>query len=278
MQVLESIIAYIADRKQKVIAVIYLHRIIDKKITGSANINLRMLRAVCGEHFYQNIALVTSMWAAIPPGSEAATAEREVELNGSTAFWADMIPKGAHYVRWDERADKHSSRAKEIVEMCWSKKDAPVLRLLLELQNGASIEETGAGQILTEELRKRQEKERKALHEEEEERRLLEEELETEHRRLRAAQDGLNREAKLSVRRYQRGDRPVSRAFDGPTEVVVVPERRREERRHDGRRRVQREGVPAVGSSSGRHRYEIEDEYEAEVATRYGERRGGRSA
>jgi hypothetical protein len=226
-EVLQSIVDYINARKQKVIAVIYLHRITDKKITGSTKINLRMLRAVCGEHYYQNVKLVTSMWGTVPQASIEATVHREVELNTSPDFWFDMIEKGASYARWDEKLGEHFNTAKQIVELCRSKKDAPILNILLELQKATTIEQTTAGRILTEELRKRQEKERKAIEEEEEELKMLEQERKDLQGRLRNAQDGLSREAELArqgayERRNYRDDE-----YDGPPPPRTSALRRR---------------------------------------------------
>jgi len=188
MEMLESIIDYIAQRKQKIIAVIYVHRIIDKKITGSTLLNLRMLRAVCGEHFFQNIVLVTSMWATVPKDSLEATAEREVELNQSPHFWHDMIEKGAKYERWDENIKDHHRTALQIAEMCRSRKDAPMLQVILERQKVSTIEDTSAGRILTEELRKCQEKQMRAIQAEEEERKMLQREAADLQDTLRATQ------------------------------------------------------------------------------------------
>jgi len=230
-------------------------------------INLRMLKAVCGEHYFQNIKLVTSMWGTVPSASMAATFTREVEFNTSPDFWLGMIEKGAHYARWDENMGQHYNTAKQVVEMCRSKLDTPILNILLEMQKGATIEQTTAGRILTEELRKRQEKERKAIEEEEEELRILERERMALQGRLQSAGEGRRREAELAAqqayaRQEQRPDSwygpplpppgaGMGRRWSEPaTEMdprrdeLRSDERRRDERRRDDRHRSRRSERP----------------------------------
>ena len=231
MEVLQSIIDYTVSKSQQVIAALYLHRIVDRKITGSAAINLRMLRAVCGEHFYQNVALATSMWSAISSEGQPDAEAREVELNTSTGFWGDMFRKGAQYYRWDEARNNHTYTAKQMVELCKSntlRKNAslPNLQIMLELERGVSVEETSAGHILTEELRKRQERERKALEDEEEDTRALEQEHLELTARLQTARGDLRRDAEAAARRAHGPDRTLIRRQSRPQEVVVASQRR----------------------------------------------------
>lgn len=214
MDVLQSILTFLdqASVKQKIVAVLYLHRIVDKKITGSSEMNLRMLQAICGEHFFQNVGLVTSMWASISADGQIAAAEREQELNSADGgFWGDMCRKGAKYERWDEKVGNHFTPARQIVER-WVeayriRPTTAKLQVLLELEKGLATEETTAGKILTVEIRKRQEKELRRLQEEEEERRLLEEETRALRERMQQAQDGIKREAELAGSQYRRNDR-----------------------------------------------------------------------
>ena len=231
-----------------------------------------MLRAICGEHFFQNVALVTSMWGTIPLASWEATLVRETEFNLAPEFWADMIDKGAKYARWDEQMTGHGDTAKEIVENSRSKKDAPLLNIFLEMEKGATIDHTSAGQILTEELRKRQEKERKALQEEEEEMVTLERERQELQGRLQHAQEGVTREAELAARRaHERRERRPDSTYGlpppGPRETerrysdgFVERDRHYNERRPDERRPSQ---IPRD------ERYD--DEYDNRYDNRYDE-------
>lgn len=176
-EILKSIVDYLHVNKLQVIAVIYVHRITERKLTGSTKINLRMLRAICGDHFIQNIVFVTSMWTTLPPEELSDAYQREREFTKNPAFWGELLDKGARYFRWDETKQiRDSKRADDIVDFCEVKNGAPPLNILWEFKKGMSLEDTTAGRILTEELRKRQEKERQALIEEREELRALQEE------------------------------------------------------------------------------------------------------
>ncbi len=82
MEILASIVSCLQDRRYPpLVGIIYMHRITDKKLTGASRMNLDMLQALCGEHYFQNVLLVTSMWDTIPPGRLLMEYEsREAEL------------------------------------------------------------------------------------------------------------------------------------------------------------------------------------------------------
>jgi len=128
-----------------------------------------MLQALCGEHYFQNILLVTSMWDTIPASRPLMEYEsREAELM-SAEFWGDLIDKGATMMRYNgERGS-----GMDIVDETCKKHQAPTLGIVLELQRGVELENTTAGRVLTAELRRREEKRRREQEEEEEEERLL---------------------------------------------------------------------------------------------------------
>ncbi|RDL31500.1 uncharacterized protein BP5553_09709 [Venustampulla echinocandica] len=191
MEILASIASYIRDpRHAPPVGVIYMHRITDKKMTGASRMNLEMLRAVCGEHYFQNVVLVTSMWDTIPAARPLSEFEaREAELMASTEFLGDLVDKGANPRRY--LGDGPS--ATQIVDVLCNKHQAPPLKITLELSRSMQIEDTTAGRILTAELRKREKKRLHEIEEEREEERMLRAELaETEakvrdnERRLRA--------------------------------------------------------------------------------------------
>lgn len=171
VEILNDIVDYIRSRNLKIVAVIYLHRITERKVTGSTRLNLRMLRAMCGEHYIQNIVFASTVWGTVSETSMAATELRETEINTSKSFWGDMLDRGAGYERWTGTAES----ARAIVQLCQRRKDVPPLNIQIELDKGKSMEETTAGIILTEQLRQRRERELAELAEEEEERKELEE-------------------------------------------------------------------------------------------------------
>jgi hypothetical protein len=232
MEILRKIVSYIWSRQLTIVGVIYLHKITEKKITGSSRQNLRMLRAVCGEHYIQNLILATTMWGTVPQNSLKDTMDREVELHTSKSFWGDLIDRGAVYTRWDAT----SEGAREIVAQSMTRENAPRLEIILEMEKGFALEDTTAGKILTEQIRKQQEKDRAALEDEEEETRGLQKEREDLQSRVqnleqytREQQQEMQTQEPRFARPNRRGDQRNIGASNSNQEHD--PHRRREYRR-----------------------------------------------
>ncbi|PON26905.1 hypothetical protein TGAM01_v204406 [Trichoderma gamsii] len=66
---------------------IYLHRITDVRMTGSARRNLVMFQKLCGENAFSSVVLATTMWNLV---EEATDEQRERELIESDEFWGYM--------------------------------------------------------------------------------------------------------------------------------------------------------------------------------------------
>ncbi|PNP81087.1 hypothetical protein FNYG_05554 [Fusarium nygamai] len=80
----------------KLSGILYLHRITDRRMGGSAQKNLMMFRKLCGKASLKNVILVTTMWE----GEDAATGEkREQELIGTDGFWGALVEEGAQVNR-----------------------------------------------------------------------------------------------------------------------------------------------------------------------------------
>lgn len=170
-EALSLIVDYIRQERLKVVAVIYLHPITERRLTGSAKLNLRLLQAICGDHFLRNLVLATSMWEGIPAQEINDAIQREAELNESPYFWSNMIKKGAECLRWDETGTIPAAKtAKEIIAMyerpTW---EAPKLNILLEMEDSCRIDNTTAYRILAEEAARGFEQEQKEILEEQEE-------------------------------------------------------------------------------------------------------------
>lgn len=71
---------------------IYLHRIIDPKMQGSALNNMRMFRKLCGPECFQNIILATTFWEDVPADLGA---KREQQLKDNDEFWGKMVKRGS---------------------------------------------------------------------------------------------------------------------------------------------------------------------------------------
>ena len=178
---LGSIVDYLqSNPRLRVLSIIYLHRITENRITGTSRLSLRMFQSFCGELFYQNVILATTMWGVVPEKLLPDLERRETELNKSDVFWGDMISKGSTYKRYLSTMES----GKAILDVCTRKRDAPLLKIFLEIRQGCNIESTSAGQIMTAEVRKREELTLQELQEEveeaERERKILEAKKETQ--------------------------------------------------------------------------------------------------
>lgn len=181
LDILSSIANWIYANKVAVAGVIYLHRITDMRFTGASRMNLSILKAMCGEHFFPYIILSSTMWSGLTDECEVAEAgARERELVGSPDIWNNMLQKGARYFRYIGSQESGQS----IVHNLLARQNPPAMALELELRD-RSLEDTVAGQLITAEIRKREEKLRQELLEEEDEERQLKEELKLEQEAIR---------------------------------------------------------------------------------------------
>lgn len=166
---------------------IYLHRIIDPKMQGSALNNMRMFRKLCGPECFGNIVLATTFWDDL---SDDLGAQREEELKSNDEFWGKMLKKGSEVVRLGK--DRESGLK---LLMGIAKKSKITLHSQREMvDENKSAQETAAAQSIHEEiLKQREEFERKieqqrVEHERELERRRIERQQELEIERIVAAE------------------------------------------------------------------------------------------
>jgi hypothetical protein len=116
--------------------ILYLHRIIDPRMHGSALSNMRMFRRLCGPDFYENVVLATTFWGSINP---ALGAQREKELCDNKDFWGQLVESGSQVVRLAE--DEESSRR---LLLSLARKDRSVLEAQKQMQAGKSVGDIAA--------------------------------------------------------------------------------------------------------------------------------------
>ena len=109
----------------------------------NAKRNLRMFRELCGESALKNVYIATTNWSRVTPEEGDM---RERELLESPNLFKPLIDAGAQLVRWVDTAS-----AQSIVDNL-IRKDQIKLRIQVELDEGKTLEETGAGSVLKEEL------------------------------------------------------------------------------------------------------------------------------
>jgi hypothetical protein len=124
--------------------IIYMHRITDNRMGGSAKRYLEMFKSLCGEQNLKNVVLLTTMWSHLR--DEAVGLQRERELRKE--YWMDM-EKGGSTIR---RYEGTRREAEAIICRLMREKDI-VLDIQSELVDQQKrLEDTGAGQWIVPQL------------------------------------------------------------------------------------------------------------------------------
>ncbi|KAG6373445.1 P-loop containing nucleoside triphosphate hydrolase protein [Boletus reticuloceps] len=162
--VLKLIAAYlVTTNKQgaRLAGVIYMHRISDLRVGGSARRDFRMFQELCGEEAYPNVIIVTNMWGTV-------TAEdgndRERELATKDIFFKLILDQRAKMLRHDHTKQSAHQIIQNLID-----KETVVLQIQRELGEGMDITQTAAYKQLDKEMSElaaRHQKELKALEEE----------------------------------------------------------------------------------------------------------------
>lgn len=133
--------------------ILYLHRITDNRVAGSAVRGFELVKDICGPESSRFSLLVTTMWDSInceSPEMQAAI-RREAQLQYTDKYWGGMQQRGSHTVRWD--GNRHS--AFSIVDILLATSDThgpPVLQLQREMvDEDRLLEDTSAGKTLAKE-------------------------------------------------------------------------------------------------------------------------------
>lgn len=148
------------NNKVKLTGILYLHRIIDPRMGGSAKKNLFMFKKLCGPEALKHVVLVTTMWEQV---DEKVGLSRERELEETEDFWGYMLGKGSRI----ERHMNTPESARRIVEIFMSKgrPSSPVLLAIQDemVNNNKDLDETEAGRGLDDVLAREREKFRREL-------------------------------------------------------------------------------------------------------------------
>lgn len=140
--------------------IIYLHRISDPRMGGTAKKNLRMFRELCGDENMRKVRIVTTYWNFV---HETEGTNREADLKNSA--FRHLIDAGAQMLRQDR--EEESAR---FIMSTFVRGEPPVmLKIQKELNEGRVLGETSAGVVVIEEMaeiKKKHEVEMKALRKE----------------------------------------------------------------------------------------------------------------
>jgi hypothetical protein len=133
------------EANMKLTGLVYLHRIIDPRMTHGGMRNLAMFRKLCGIDPMKNVILATTFWGEV---DSTLANNRERELQTNPDYWAEMIDEGARMAQF--RNTKESA-LKLILKLL------PKEKVSLDIQRqmcdqGLPLAKTHAGVALNAEL------------------------------------------------------------------------------------------------------------------------------
>ena len=124
---------------------LYLHRITDDRVGGTAMKNLRMFQKLVGDNSMKNVVLVTTMWSKLQSSDDGNARVKQLTETGK--FWGGMITNGARH----ERYDGTPTDALRIIHMMLD--NAPCkLQIQEELDHGQKLADTTAGKEVVDRL------------------------------------------------------------------------------------------------------------------------------
>ncbi|KAH7236949.1 uncharacterized protein BKA55DRAFT_132862 [Fusarium redolens] len=130
--------------------ILYLHRITDNRVSGSAMRSFQLVQKICGSQGAKFARLVTTMWDEAPEGTSlySSAVKREMELKSTEGYWGWMKNCGSRTQRcMDTRAS-----ALSILSGLLAVSDAqgPVVFQLQQeiIEEHKEFDETAAGIVL----------------------------------------------------------------------------------------------------------------------------------
>lgn len=124
---------------------IYLSRITDRRMAGSAMKSLRIFEGLAGPRAFSSTMLVTTMWDRLNQAEHAAAVERERQLLTQDQFWGRMAKGGASAVR----SYNDTSSAWGIVSALVRRRTTVKLDIQREMvDQHKALDETTAGKLL----------------------------------------------------------------------------------------------------------------------------------
>ena len=120
--------------------IIYMHRIVHNRMTGTSMKTLNMLRELCGSSFLENVALVTTMWDTVST-DDGERRERDLCQN----FWKPMLLCGSKVWRYSYDTDKTGANIVYDIIMCSERIARIQQQVCVE---GMNISDTSSARLL----------------------------------------------------------------------------------------------------------------------------------
>lgn len=142
-EILEEIVQFLVKQHQlgiRLKGIVYMQRITDNKMAGSALRYFEMFQRLCGERSMSNIVLLTTMWNQLNDKAVGLARERELRRE----YWNVMESKGSKIRQFNGEPDMAKALICRLARM-----SDIVLDIQTELvDQGKSLEETTAGKLV----------------------------------------------------------------------------------------------------------------------------------
>lgn len=151
LQEITVVLSQTYEQGIKLTGIIYLHRITDIRMSGSALKNMNMFKKLCGENFFSHVVLVTTMWGNLAgdSGGYSTGVAREKELINTRNWWGLMCNRGSRTFRYD--GDRES--AMSIISYLIALESAATFDIQREMVDEKKVlADTSAGQEIQKEL------------------------------------------------------------------------------------------------------------------------------
>ncbi|MCJ1314185.1 hypothetical protein MMC25_007865 [Agyrium rufum] len=131
--------------------IIYLHRITDNRMGGSAFRNLSLFQKLCGTTSLSNVVLATTMWDELKtPEAQARGTRFEEELKSTDHFWGDMIDEHSTVFRQNDGVNSALQIVDHIMRL---RKKAIVMDIQRQMiDEHQTLDQTSAGQEVQKDL------------------------------------------------------------------------------------------------------------------------------
>ncbi|KAF4955416.1 hypothetical protein FSARC_11848, partial [Fusarium sarcochroum] len=150
-------VAYITStihsRGLKLAGILYLHRISDNRVSGSAMKNFTLLEKMCGPQAASRVFLITTMWDLADTGklSHREAEMRETRLACTQEFWGSLCQQGSQTKRWQGDYKTAFTIVNELLTLN-ERRGYVVQRIQTELvdQKKTLVQTTAGRELLTE--------------------------------------------------------------------------------------------------------------------------------
>lgn len=153
-EILEDVAAWLKrsyDARITLAGIIYLHRIQDNRVGGPGAANIRMFKELCGADRLSCVVLATTRWDSLSDERARSQAiAREDELKSTPGFWGELVRCGARVCRQDEGVRSAEKIVADLVQL----RMRTTLRIQEEVADGVPVNETGAGRVVEDEMKK----------------------------------------------------------------------------------------------------------------------------